>query len=99
MNLAQIAENWNGQVTKLFNWTINRLENAAHNDDLKATQTDYQLLSVKEGRRAGKFHRRERGKRAPSCSSETDLGRLGENVSRPMVTVLTRPLREANLRK
>ncbi len=39
MNLNQMAENWNAQVTKLYNWTINRLESAADNGDVKATQT------------------------------------------------------------
>jgi len=53
MNLAQIAENWNGQVTKLFNWAINRLESAAGKHDVKATQTDYQRLSAKACKYAG----------------------------------------------
>ena len=47
MNLSQIAENWNEQVTRLFNWTINRLESAAGKDDVKAAQTDYLTLSEK----------------------------------------------------
>ena len=53
MNLAQIAENWNGQVTKLFNWTINRLEGAAGKHDVKTAQTDYQVLSAKVCKCAG----------------------------------------------
>jgi hypothetical protein len=63
MNLAQIAENWNGQVTKLFNWSINRLQTTADKSNVKATRTDYRLPSVKERRQAGKLHRTERGKR------------------------------------
>ena len=53
MNWNQIAENWNGQVTKLYNWTINRLETAADKGNVKATQTDYQLPSVKPRKYAG----------------------------------------------
>ncbi len=53
MTLNQIAENWNGQVTKLYNWTINRLESAADKGDVKATQTDYQLPSFKPRKYAG----------------------------------------------
>ncbi len=47
MNWNQIAENWNGQVTKLYNWTINRLESTADKDDVKTTQTDCRLPSFK----------------------------------------------------
>ena len=39
MNLNQMAENWNGLVTKLCNWTINRLESVADKGDVKSTQT------------------------------------------------------------
>jgi hypothetical protein len=46
MNWIQIAENWNGQVTKLYNWTIKRLESDADKSDVKATHTNYQLPSV-----------------------------------------------------
>jgi hypothetical protein len=70
---AQMAENWNEQVTKLFNWSINRLQAAADKSNVKATQTDFQLPSVKEGRRARKLHQREGAKGFPSYSSETDL--------------------------
>ncbi len=47
MNWNQIAENWNGQVTKLCNWSIKRLENAADKGDVKATQIYRQLPLVK----------------------------------------------------
>ncbi|MGA3116185.1 MAG: hypothetical protein ABSF90_17330 [Syntrophobacteraceae bacterium] len=47
MNLHKMAENWNGQVAKLCNWTINRLESAADKGDVKATQTECQQPSVK----------------------------------------------------
>ncbi len=53
MNLHQMAENWNGQVAKLCNWTIDRLERAADNSDVKTTQTDCQLPSVKPRQYAG----------------------------------------------
>ena len=53
MNLSQIAENWNGQVAKLYDWTINRLESAADKGDVKATQTDCRLPSVKARKHAG----------------------------------------------
>jgi hypothetical protein len=53
MNWNQIAENWNGRVTKLYNWTINRLESAADNGDVKATPTYCQLASVKLSKHAG----------------------------------------------
>ncbi len=53
MKLGQIAENWNGQVTKLYNWTIRRLEGAADEVDEKTTPTDYQQASVKPRRYAG----------------------------------------------
>jgi hypothetical protein len=53
MSWNQIAENWNEQVTKLFNWTINRLESAAGKGDVKATQTDCQLPSVIPHKYAG----------------------------------------------
>ena len=59
MNLSQIAENWNEQVTRLFNWTINRLESAAGKDDVKATQTDYQMLSAKACKYAGQEEHHE----------------------------------------
>ncbi len=47
MNLHQIAESWNGQVAKLCNWTINRLEGAADQGDVNATRTDRRQPSVK----------------------------------------------------
>jgi len=47
MNLHQIAENWNGQVAKLCNWTINRLESVADKGDVKGTQIYCELPSVK----------------------------------------------------
>jgi len=47
MNWSQIAQNWNGEVTKLYNCTINGLESAADKGDVKATQTGCQLPSVK----------------------------------------------------
>jgi hypothetical protein len=72
---TQIAENWNEQVTKLFNWSINRLQATADKSNVKATQVDYELLSIEEGRRAGKLHRKERAKGFPSYSNETDLKR------------------------
>ena len=53
MNLNQIAENWNGQVAKLCNWTIKRLESAADKGDAKAMQTDCQLPSVKARKHTG----------------------------------------------
>jgi hypothetical protein len=46
---AQIADNWNGQVTKLFNWSINRLQTTAVESDVKATQTDCKPPSFKPG--------------------------------------------------
>lgn len=46
---AQVADNWNGQVTKLFNWSINRLQTAAVESNVKATQADYELPPVKPG--------------------------------------------------
>jgi hypothetical protein len=52
MNCHQLIENWNGQVTKLCNWTINRLESAADKGDVKATQTDWRLPSVKPSKYA-----------------------------------------------
>ncbi len=48
MSLNQIAENWNGQVGRLFNWTINRLANAADKNDVKAIQ----LPSIKINKHA-----------------------------------------------
>ncbi len=59
MNWNQIAENWNGQVTKLYNWTINRLESAADKSDLKTTQTDSHLATVKPRKYAGQEECRE----------------------------------------
>ena len=53
MSWNQIAENWNGQVAKLCNWTIKRLESAADKGDVKAMQTDCQLPSVKACKHAG----------------------------------------------
>ena len=53
MNCHQLIENWNGQVTKLCNWTINELESAADKGGVKATQTDCQLPSVKPFKYAG----------------------------------------------
>ena len=53
MRWNQIAENWNGQVTKFYNWAINRLESAADKDNLKAMQTYYQLPLVKLRKYAG----------------------------------------------
>ena len=70
---AQVAENWNEQVTKLFNWSIDRLQAAAEKSNVKEAQADYELPSVKERRRAGKLRRRERAKGVPSYSSERDL--------------------------
>ncbi|MDR3553480.1 MAG: hypothetical protein P4L55_01870 [Syntrophobacteraceae bacterium] len=46
MNWSQIAENWNGQLTKLYDWTINRLASSADKSDVKTTQTDYPPASV-----------------------------------------------------
>ena len=54
MNLHQMAEDWNGQVTKLCNWTIDRLESPSDKGDVKATQKDYQLTSVKPRKYAGR---------------------------------------------
>jgi hypothetical protein len=54
MNWIQIAENWNAQVTKLCNWTIDRLESAADKVGVKAAQTDSQLTSVKPCKYAGR---------------------------------------------
>jgi hypothetical protein len=53
MNCHQLIGNWNGQVAKLCNWTINRLERAADKDNEKATRTDSQLPSVKARKHAG----------------------------------------------
>lgn len=53
MNLSQIADNWNGQVTKLYNWTINRLESAADRSDVQTIQPDYEPASVKPRESAG----------------------------------------------
>jgi len=78
---AQTAEIWNEQVTKLFNWSIDRLQAAADKSNVEATQADYKLPSVKEGRQAGKLHRRERAKGFPNYSSETDLRRPGMESS------------------
>ena len=47
MNLHKMAENWNGQVAKLCNWTIGRWESVADKGDVKATRRDYQLPSFK----------------------------------------------------
>jgi hypothetical protein len=47
MNLNQMAENWNEQVGKLYDWTINRLVSAADKGDVKAMRTDCRLPSVK----------------------------------------------------
>ncbi len=47
MNLHKMAENWNGQVTKLCNWTIDQLESAAGKGDVQTTQTECQQPSVK----------------------------------------------------
>jgi hypothetical protein len=49
MGLNRIAENWNGQVGKLFNWTINRLASVADKGDVKAIR----LPSVKTSKHAG----------------------------------------------
>jgi len=78
---AQIAENWNEQVTKLFYWSINRLQAAAEKSDGGATQTDYQLSLAKEVRRAGKLHRGKKASGFPSCPIETDLRRPGMESS------------------
>ena len=58
MSWDQIAENWNGQVGKLINWTINRLASAPDKGDVKAMQTGCQLLSVKARKHAEqeKYH-------------------------------------------
>jgi hypothetical protein len=53
MSWNQIAENWNGQVTKLYNWAIKRLASPADKNDVKAAQTDCQLPLVKPRRYAG----------------------------------------------
>ncbi len=53
MNCHQFIENWNGQVAKLCNRTINRLESSFGKGDVKATQTDYRLPSVKARKHAG----------------------------------------------
>jgi|GEM_PF-2580447 hypothetical protein len=53
MRWNQIAEDWNGQVTKLCNWTINRFENTADEGDVKAARTDCRLPSVKIRKYAG----------------------------------------------
>jgi hypothetical protein len=53
MSWDQIAENWNGQVGRLYNWTINRLASAAEKGDVKAMQTDCHLPSVKARKHAG----------------------------------------------
>jgi len=53
MNLNQMAENWNEQVGKLYNWTIKQLESAADKGDVKAMQTDCQLTSVKPRKYTG----------------------------------------------
>ena len=52
MHLAQIAENWNGQVTKLFNWAISRLQ-SADKSNVEATQTNCQMLSAESCNYAG----------------------------------------------
>jgi hypothetical protein len=39
MSCHQLIENWNGRVTKLCNWTINRLESDADKTDVKTTRT------------------------------------------------------------
>jgi hypothetical protein len=53
MKWNQIAENWNGRVTKLCNWTIDRLESPYNKGDVKTTQTGCQLPSVKPRSHAG----------------------------------------------
>ncbi len=40
MNWSQIAENWNERVSKLCNWSINRLEGAADKGDAKTARPD-----------------------------------------------------------
>ena len=47
MTLHQIAENWNGQVTKLCNWTINRFESAADKDYVMTARTGSHRATVK----------------------------------------------------
>ncbi len=54
MNCHQLIGNWNGQVAKLCNWAINRLESAADKGDVETTQTDCQLLSVKPSKYTGR---------------------------------------------
>jgi len=39
MNCHQLIGNWNGQVARLCNWTINRLESTVDKGDLKTTTT------------------------------------------------------------
>ncbi len=53
MNCHQLIENWNEQVARFCNRTIGRLESAADKGDVKATQTDYRLRSVKARKHAG----------------------------------------------
>ena len=47
MRWGQIAENWNGQVGKLYNWSIKRLAGAAD-------RTDCRLPSIKARKHAGR---------------------------------------------
>jgi hypothetical protein len=54
MSCHQLIEKWNGRVAKLCNSAINRLENAEGKGDVKATQTDSQLPSVKPCTFAGR---------------------------------------------
>jgi hypothetical protein len=53
VNCHQLIGNWNGQVAKLCNWAIDRLESVADKGDVKATLTDCQLPSVKAREHAG----------------------------------------------
>ena len=59
MKLGRIAENWNGQVTRLYNWTIKRLESAADEGDEKTAPVDYQQASVNPRRYASEVERHE----------------------------------------
>jgi hypothetical protein len=53
MSWNQMAESWNEQVGKLYDWTINRLESSSDKGDVKAMQTDCQLPPVKARKHAG----------------------------------------------
>ena len=46
MSCHQLIGSWNGQVAKLCNWAINRLESAVDKGDVKTTQADCQLPSI-----------------------------------------------------